>query len=86
MVRACNGYAPGPYVTTITTPARLLRNEERNVVVGMVCGVEAARAEDATIVECAVPESVMISQVASKNTQVHRTDLQRKQLSPFLKM
>ena len=68
MVRACDRYAPRPNVTAITTPARLLGDEERNIVVGVVCGVEAARAEDATVVECAVPGSVMISQdESSKN-------------------
>ena len=86
MVGARNGYAPRPYVTAITAPARLLRDKERNVVVGMVCSVKAARAEDATVVESAVPECVMISQSPTTNAQVHRTDLQRKQLSPFLKM
>jgi hypothetical protein len=68
MVRACDGYAPRPHVTAITTTARLLRNEERNIMVGVVCGVEAARAEDATVVECAIPGNVMISQdTISKN-------------------
>lgn len=67
MVRARDGYAPRPYVTAVTASARLLRNKERNVMVGMVCGVEAARAEDATVVEGTVPGSVMISQVQSTN-------------------
>ena len=84
MVRACDGYTPRPYVTAITAPARLLCNKERNVVVGMVCCVEAARAENATVVEGAVPGCVTISQVPTTNS--YRTDLQRKQLSPFLKM
>ena len=67
MVRACDWYAPRPYVTAITTPAGLLRNKERDVVVGMVCCVEAARAEDATIVEGTIPGCV-ISQVPITNS------------------
>ena len=50
MVGACDRYVPRPHVTAITTPARLLRNEERYVVVGVIRGVEAARAEDTTVV------------------------------------
>ena len=42
MVWTCDGDAPGPNVTTVTAPAGLLRNKERDVVVCVVCGVEAA--------------------------------------------
>ena len=68
MVRTGDGNAPRAYVTAITAPARLLRDEEGNVVVGMVCGMEAARAEDAAVVEGTVPECVMISQTQTMNS------------------
>jgi len=55
MVRACDGHAPGPHVTTVTAPAGLLCDKERDVVIYVVCGVEAAGAKDATVIECAVP-------------------------------
>ena len=57
MVWACNRHAPGPNVTTVTAPAGLLRNKERDVVVRVVRGVEAAGAKDATVIEGAVPET-----------------------------
>jgi len=86
MVRARDGYSPRSYVTAITAPAGLLRDKERHVVVGVVGGVKAARAENATVIESAVPECDVISELPTVNLQMHRTDLQRKQLSPFLKM
>jgi hypothetical protein len=55
MIWAQDQYAPGLDVTIITAPAGLLRNNERDVVVCVVCDVEAARAEDATVVEGTVP-------------------------------
>ena len=55
MVWACDGHAPSPNVTTVTAPAGLLRNKERDVVVRVICGVEAAGAKDAAVIECTVP-------------------------------
>jgi hypothetical protein len=61
MVWACDGHAPGPNVTTVTAPAGLLRNKERDVVVRVICCVEAAGAKDATVIECAIlaPETAL---------------------------
>jgi hypothetical protein len=55
MVWAFDGHAPGPNVTTVTAPARLLRNKERDVVVCVICSVEAAGAKDTAVIECTVP-------------------------------
>lgn len=55
MVWACDGHAPGSNITTIATPTGLLCNEERDVVVCVVCSVEAARAEDAAVIEGTIP-------------------------------
>ena len=60
MIRACDGHAPSPNVATVTAPAGLLRNKERDVVVCVICGVEAAGAKDATVVECAIPGILLL--------------------------
>lgn len=86
MVWAHDRYAPGPNVTTITAPAGLLCDKERHVVVGMVCGVEAARTEDATVVERTVPRAGGLVRSKSETHEVRITYLHRKQLSPFLKI
>ena len=68
MVWACNGHAPGPNVATVTTPAGLLRDKERDVVVCMIRGVEAAGAKDTTVIEGAVPGA---SSLARSQLQTH---------------
>jgi hypothetical protein len=69
MIWACDGHAPGPNVTTVTAPTGLLRNKERDVVVCVICGVEAAGAKDATVIECAIPGRSLL---ARSQLETHR--------------
>jgi hypothetical protein len=62
MVWACDWRAPGPNVTTVTAPAGLLRNKEGDVVVCVICSVEAAGAKDTAVIECAVPGRSLLVQ------------------------
>lgn len=42
MVRAIDGLTPGLYVSTVAASARLLSNEEADIMVGVIGGFEAA--------------------------------------------
>ena len=67
MVRAIDWLAPGLDVSTIATPAGLLCNEEADIVVRMICGFEAARTEDAAIVECTIPAAMVSTHTSRKD-------------------
>ncbi len=84
MVGTVDRLTPCLDVPAITATAGLLSNEETDVVICVVGSFKAARAEDAAIVECAIPRQLFLARY--DNGVNAYTHLQRKQLSPFLNM
>ena len=50
MVRTIDRLAPGLYVATVATPARLLSNKEADTMIGVVGGFKAPEAQHTAIV------------------------------------
>ena len=67
MVRAADIVPPGLDVTTVAATTGLLCNEEADIVVRMICGFEAARTEDAAIVECTIPAAMVSTHTSRKD-------------------
>jgi hypothetical protein len=67
---------PRFFIATVTAPARLLGDEERDVVTCMVCGSKASGTQHAAIVSSAVPgvSSVSILSVRSMMNNVLATE------------
>jgi hypothetical protein len=55
MIGTPDGYSPCFFVTAIAAPARLLSNEEADLMIFVVGGMEATGAQHAAIVQRAIP-------------------------------
>jgi hypothetical protein len=61
---------PGLYVSAIATSADLLSDEEANIMIGVITGMEATTTQRVAIVESAVSERAlgMTGRITSKST------------------
>ena len=78
-MRAVHWPLPCLLVAAVAAPPGLLGNVETDVVIGMVGGVETLRAQDAALVEAAIPAK----RSSTMRRDEKRTYLHLKQLSPL---
>jgi hypothetical protein len=60
MQTTIEGEAPRFLITAITAAARLLCNEEADVVAGVICGMKTSGAQDAAVIQRAFPGTMTV--------------------------